>query len=195
MGLIDTLMGRASDAESAAEPANVCRISRDHHEVTYRISPESHDVAYAIPVTGEDLDALETLLETEREEPVVGGGDEELERVVEIAMGEDGVDPSAVTEGFERPRQAAAAALESWRELLDEGGPGVAYVPVGFEEELTAYVMLCRERDTRDDDPFELPERFDRVGSLLVRIRRATDRGENRVVVNQRHLPTVDPEE
>lgn len=65
----------------------------------------------------------------------------------------------------------------------------VVYLPVGMESAVASFFDLCRRRAERESDPFAFPEDVGPAAGLLSRISAATERAENRVVVNTRHLP------
>lgn len=182
MGVLDTLFGRAESE------ADVCKFSEEYYDVTYTVSTESHEVAYAVAVTEADVDAFAELVAAERE---ASSADERaLETALETAL-DDALDVGTVSERVQRPRLTAEAVVETWRDLVGDG-LDVVYLPIGVAPDLAAFVALCRERADREDDPFELPGDFERVAALLVRCKRATERSENRVVVNTRRLPAVE---
>ena len=187
MGLLDSMFG---DGETA--DANVSRFASERYEVTYTVSPESHAIAYALPVGESDLAALAALLEADDEQPLLTP-DADVSAALDAAVDDEALDGVTIAGRIQRPRQVAETVLETWRACVDDD-VDIAYLPIGLERELAAFVSICRERADRGDDPFELPERFDAVGGLLVRIKRASDRPERRVVVNKRHLPGFDHE-
>lgn len=186
MGTLDEVLGKVGYGDT-----NVCKFSKDHYEVTYTVSPESHAIAYAIAIRESELDALAELLEAEREAPMLGDENGSVEDALANALDDESVDAEAVTERLQQPRRVTEAVLEAWREGL-VADVDVGYVPIGVVTELAAFVSVCRERHDRPDDSFELPESAELVGALLVRCKRATERDENRVVVNVRHLPTLE---
>ncbi|WP_254767277.1 hypothetical protein [Salinilacihabitans rarus] len=197
MGVLELLFGRTGDDRD-----DRCRIPSEHDEVTYVVTRESHDVAYAVVVREAELEALSSLLRADRETPYVegdgdgadGADDAALASALEAAFDDPSVDVGAFRERLERPRRAAAAVLEAWRDLgIDE--VGVGYLPIGAHADLAAFVQGCRRRHEREDDPFTLPEDVERVAALLARIKRASERPENRVVVNRERLPVLDGEE
>ncbi|GAB7018376.1 hypothetical protein JCM18750_12370 [Halostagnicola bangensis] len=67
----------------------------------------------------------------------------------------------------------------------------IVYLPLETESAFAAFLQVCRKRDELEHDPFELPENIAAAAGILTRIKRATDRSENRVVVNRRHLPEL----
>lgn len=185
MGVLDTLFDRLESER------DVCKFSKAHYEVTYTVSPESHEVAYAVAIEEPELEALAGLVAAEREGEASIADDESLETALETALDDETFDVTAVAERVQRPRRTAEVVLETWRDLVVDD-VDVVYLPIGVAPDLAAYVSICRERAEDEDDPFELPDDFERVTSLLVRCKRATERDENRVVVNTRQLPTID---
>ncbi|ELZ08235.1 hypothetical protein C479_12878 [Halovivax asiaticus JCM 14624] len=178
MGLLDRLR---SDPDTA-------KFDRIEEDVTYTVSPRSHTVAYAIAVSRAEHEALADLVRADDEAP---DHEETLSTALSAALDGEDADTDVIVDRIRRPRRVADAVTTSWDELLADD-PDVAYLPVGMIGELAAFVATCRERDDNDDDSFTLPNTFDRAASLLVRIKEATDRPENRIVVHRDRVPTVE---
>ncbi|MCU4925296.1 hypothetical protein OB905_04750 [Halobacteria archaeon AArc-dxtr1] len=209
MSLLESMFGAiGGDGE-----AGTAKFSGDRYDVTYTVSDESHDVAYAIPVSEPEIAALGALLRAEREAPYVEDGDESLAEALESVLDTDSVDVEAWTERMAAPRRAVEPVVETWERLAtahsvdgtesDDGtsvgdAPDsasadlIVYLPVGAESTLASFFDLCRRRDERDSDPFTLPPEIDAAAAMLGRVRDATGRSENRVVVNTRHLPEIE---
>ncbi|WP_290817232.1 hypothetical protein [Halovivax sp.] len=181
MGLLETLRGEGTGAD------DVCKFSREHYEVVYTVSTDTHEIAHAIAVGEAELDALADLLRADGEAEDREGS---LSAALEAALDGDEADPDAVFERMRRPRRVTEAVVETWEGLLADD-PDVVYLPIGMAPDLAAFVAVCRER-ADGDDAFDLPDSFEAVASLLVRIKEATDRPENRVVVHRNRLPTLE---
>ncbi len=179
MGLLEQLRGGTDDA--------VCKFDHAQDDVVFTVSTDTHAIAHAIAVSPAECDALSTLVAADRE-----AGDREgtLRTAIGSALDESDGETEAIVERIQRPRRVAAAVSETWDSLLADD-PDVVYLPVGGVSELTAFVDVCRKRAENEDDEFALPDSFETVASLLVRITETTDRPENRVVVHRDRLPTV----
>ncbi len=126
-----------------------------------------------------------------------------LERWREIVYGEEGDDASSgeETDADGQNDEAADASNESnaSAETSTDGRTGTAsdsdveivYLPLETESAFAAFLQVCRKRDEQAHDPFTLPANVETAAGVLTQIKRATDRGENRVVVNKRHLPDL----
>ncbi|MFC3957978.1 hypothetical protein [Halovivax cerinus] len=179
MGLLERLRGEG----------NTARFDDVEADVTYTVSPASHTIAFAIAVSAAERDALADLV---RADETATGHEETLTTAVSAALDDEVADPDAVVDRIRRPRRVAAAVAETWEELLTDD-PDVVYLPVGMAGELAAFVATCRERDANADDSFTLPDTFERVASLVVRIKGATERPDNRIVVHRDRVPAVEP--
>ncbi|AHG00789.1 hypothetical protein HALLA_07810 [Halostagnicola larsenii XH-48] len=67
----------------------------------------------------------------------------------------------------------------------------IVYLPVETESAFAAFFQTCRKRADQDHDPFELPDDIATAAGVLTQIKQATDRPENRVVVNQAYVPQL----
>lgn len=178
MGLLERLRGEPGGTD-------VCKFSREYYDVTYTVSTDTHEIAYAIALEEAELAALAELVAADREAP---DRESSLTAALESALDGEDADPGAIVERVQRPRRVAETVVERWSALLADD-PDVVYLPVGMAGTLAAYVAICQERADREDDSFALPGSFETVASLLVRIKEATDRAENRVVVHRNRLP------
>ncbi|KDE59254.1 hypothetical protein EL22_24000 [Halostagnicola sp. A56] len=67
----------------------------------------------------------------------------------------------------------------------------IVYLPVETESAFAAFFQTCRKRAEQEHDPFELPDDIATAANVLTKIRRASDRPENRVVVNKDYVPSL----
>lgn len=185
MGLLDSMLGREEDEEQP-----VCRFFKDHYDVTYTVSAATHEIAYAVAVTATELEALEALVDAAADANALED-DRAVVEAVESAF-DDSVDASAFTDRLSYPRQFVEALLEVWTDV-HHGDIDVCYLPVGAESMVAAFVASCQRYDGRADDLFELPDSFDEVTSLVVRLKQAADADENRVTVHHGRVPEFEP--
>lgn len=179
MGLLERLR---------AEP-NVCKFEGLDEDVTFRVAPESHTVAYAIAVSAAERDALADLVAADE---AATDHEDSLSTALAAALDDEAADADAVIDRIRRPRRVAGAVAERWGDLLADD-PDVVYLPIGMAGDLAAFVATCRERAENEDDSFSLPDSFEDVATLLVRIKEATERPDNRIVVHRDRVPTVEP--
>lgn len=175
--------------ERLRDDPNTCKFDNVTENVTYTVSPESHTVGFAIAVSAAERDALADLVRADED---ATDREETLSTALSAALDDEAADTDAIVDRLHRPRRVAAAVAETWAELLADD-PDVVYLPVGMAGDLAAFVATCRERDENEEDSFVLPESFERVATLLVRIKEATERSENRVVVHRTRVPSVEP--
>ncbi|MDJ1431082.1 hypothetical protein [Halostagnicola sp. A-GB9-2] len=209
MGVLETMFGQVGDGDGRA------KFSSHRYDVTYTVSAESHDIAYAVPIQRAEFDAFADLVELERETAYVTDGKESLEESLDAVLEDDSLDAETWTERMEAPRRTVEPILESWQEIVygEESDAGadetddasernstgatdgsaveIVYLPLETESAFAAFLQVCRKRDELGHDPFELPENIAAAAGILTRIKRATDRSKNRVVVNRRHLPEL----
>lgn len=152
--------------------------------------------------------AVEPIVETWRDlvDGDAGTGDDEAADATESDDGDGGTtDPEAEGDAADaeaedegpvdgQMKDGAVDVQEEDAQVDDERGreafdAHVVYLPVGMESAIGSFFQLCRRREERESDPFSIPENVAPAARLLSRIDAATDRPENRVVVNTRHLP------
>lgn len=182
MGLLDRFRG---DSE-----AGVCKLYYEPDDVIFTVSAETHTIAYAVAVSRAEREALGALLDAE---DAAGDRTETLSAALGSALDGEANETDAIVERIQRPRRSAEAIYETWSELATDD-PDVVYLPLGLSGDLAAYVDTCRKRDENAADEFALPDTFETVASLLVRVKGATDRPENRVVIHRDRVPSVEPQ-
>ncbi|WP_247729419.1 hypothetical protein [Halovivax limisalsi] len=179
MGLLDRLRG---------EESGVCKFYYDPDDVVFTVSTDTHVIAYAVAISDAECRALRELLEAD---DAAGDREASLTQAIGGALDDEAADPERIAARVNRPRHVAEGLCTHWESLLDDD-PDVVYLPLGAVGELAAYVETVRARDEREEDAFALPESFETVASLLVRLNETTDRAENRVVVHRDRLPSPD---
>ncbi|MDS0473669.1 hypothetical protein [Natrinema sp. 1APR25-10V2] len=176
MGILDLMLGKSGPGEQGVEGKS------------YTLPKETHDFVYPVAVHREELEAFAELLEAEAAAP-------SLEEAGDLQAAFDGmvdgrssdIDAGELAERMRRPRKATEPVIETWREGV-ERDIGVVYARTDTYDHLLAFVKLCKQRDEDDDDPFELPESFQRAAALLKRVEEASD-SKYRAVVHTDILP------
>lgn len=88
-------------------------------------------------------------------------------------------DETTAADDADTPNRDAASSVE------------IVYLPVETESAFAAFFQTCRKRADQDHDPFELPDDIATAAGVLTQIRHASDRPENRVVVNGAYVPNL----
>lgn len=195
-------------------------VSADSHEIAYavpirRATLESFDDLVALERETPYVDdgeeslaaSLDSVLEddsidadawTERMQAPRQTVEPVLERWLELVdevdhAGDDTADSSEIGEAADS--NAAADANEtdaaSTSDRNDASAVAIVYLPVEAESAFAAFFQTCRKRADQDHDPFELPDDITTAAGVLTQIRQASDRPENRVVVNKDYVPTL----
>lgn len=179
MGLLDRLRG----AESG-----VCKFYYEPDDVVFTVSTDTHVIAYAVAISDAECQALRELLDAD---DAAGDREASLTQAIGSALDDEAADAERIAARVNRPRRIAEELCTHWESLLEDD-PDVAYLPLGAVGDLAAYVETVRARDEREDDSFALPESFETVASVLVRLKGATDQAANRVVVHRDRVPSLD---
>lgn len=177
MGILDLMLGNSGPGEQGVAAKS------------YTLPKETHDFVYPVAVRREEVEAFADLLEAEAAAPPLEAESDDLAAAFEGLTGESGpdIDADELAERMRRPRRAAEPVIETWLESL-EGDIDVVYAREGTDDELAAFVKLCKRRDENDDDAFELPENFSTAAALLKRLADGTDT-QYRAVVHTDLLP------
>ncbi|ARS91099.1 hypothetical protein [Natrarchaeobaculum aegyptiacum] len=175
MGIFDLMLGRTEHGEQGVEGRS------------YKLPKETHDFVHPVAIRREELDALSQLLDADVEASAPAADPDELQAVLDSAFDDVDLDASELTDRTEKPRAKTAAITETWTDQL-EAEIGVVYARMGTYPTVRSFVTICKRRANDADDPFELPESFPHVATLLGRLEDATD-DQYRAVVHTDLLP------
>ncbi|SFB71479.1 hypothetical protein SAMN05444422_101418 [Halobiforma haloterrestris] len=174
MGILDLMLGRTGTGEQGVEAKS------------YTLPKDTHGFVYPVAVRRAELEAFDRLVEAEADAPYLEDRTDELQDVFdEVLDGE--LDATELVERKREIRRAVEPVLERWNDQI-EGDVGVVYATSAIDDDLRAFVKLCKQRDEDDDDPFDLPEGFPDAAALLKRVDDATD-AQYRAVVHTDLLP------
>lgn len=194
-------------------------VSADSHEIAYAVPIRraeleafadlvalEHETPYADDGEESPAASLESVLEgeaidadawIERMQAPRQTVEPVLERWLELVAdddlaGGDGASSSETDEATDTNAGDDATGTDASTSDREDASPvEIVYLPVETESAFAAFFQTCRKRAEQDHDPFELPDDIATAASVLTKIRRASDRPENRVVVNRDYVPDL----
>lgn len=179
MGLLDLMLGTSGEGKQGIEAQS------------YKLPEKTHEFVHPVAVRREELDAVAELLEADDATPAIEGDTADLQEAFdELFDDEQAPDAATLVEKTQQSRRAVEAALDTWNEQISEE-LGVVYAQPETNRALAAFIKHCKQRDERDDDPFELPNSLSTVAPLLKRLTESTDE-QYRAVVHTDLLPETD---
>lgn len=175
MGILELMLGQSGPGEQGIEGRS------------YKLPKDTHDFVYPIAVRPRELEAFVELLEAEADAPSLEDSADELQDVFDEVLGDVEIDASELAERQRKPRLETEAIVDHWTGQVS-ADIGVVYARPDTYPTLLSFVKRCKQRDERDDDPFELPETFADGAALLKRLETATN-DQYRAVVHTDVLP------
>lgn len=175
MGILELMLGQSGPGEQGIEGRS------------YKLPKDTHDFVYPIAVRPRELEAFVELLEAEADAPSLEDSADELQDVFDEVLGDVEIDASELAERQRKPRLETEAIVDHWTGQVS-ADIGVVYARPDTYPTLLSFVKRCKQRDERDDDPFELPETFADGAALLKRLETATNQ-QYRAVVHTDVLP------
>ena len=175
MGILDLMLGRTDPGQQGVEGKS------------YTLPQETHDFVHPVAVRREELEAVDRLLESEAEAPVLEEDPAELQEALDSVFDDAEIDAEELAERNEKPRRETEPVIDTWLEQVT-ADVGVVYARADTYETLRSFVAICKRRDEDPDDPFELPSSFPDAAALLKRVGEATD-DRYRAVVHTDLLP------
>ncbi|WP_265110362.1 hypothetical protein [Halosolutus halophilus] len=178
MGILELMLGKSSAGDGASMVNS------------YVLAQETHDEVYPVAVRRAEIEAFREATDALEAAPSLEENRDELEQVFEGFGDDAAIDVDELVERTRSPRRAIEPLVETWDEQVPDGTDvGVVYLPPGRADDVRSFVSVCKQRDDYEHDPFELPDSFDDVATLLKRLEDAAA-GQYRAVVHTDLVPS-----